>query len=338
MNLSAADVIHLKVPDLNKEKIIGYSTGLRPYRKSGIRLETERIGDTLLIHDYGHGGTGISLSWGCAKEAVNMMEKSGKTDKSVSILGAGVIGLTTAHILKDLGYEVTVYAREFTPLTTSDKAAGIFSAHFSLGTMDESWFTHIYDISYKNFYHLATSLNPEFRGIFLLPGYLQDDQYKITDVIPESHCIVECNGVKKVCQKRLDIIFDLTIYMNDLFDKAKQKGIIFEQRNFQSIDDVLILKDKVIFNCTGLGSRELFNDADLIPVKGHQVILQSQSDIQFVAVKKYPDKNSFFALIPWKTQLMIGGSLEEGVDDLTVNFEIVNILMQQAAEFFNVSF
>jgi len=46
--------------------------GLRPCRTGGVRLEWERVGTLQIIHNYGHGGSGVTLSWGCASEVVQM--------------------------------------------------------------------------------------------------------------------------------------------------------------------------------------------------------------------------------------------------------------------------
>lgn len=46
--------------------------GLRPFRQGGVRLE--RQAGTRLIHNYGHGGSGVTLSWGCAFEAADLVE------------------------------------------------------------------------------------------------------------------------------------------------------------------------------------------------------------------------------------------------------------------------
>ena len=62
-------------PELDRSKIIGESVGLRPSR-SEVRLESEKINDTLIIHNYGHGGAGVTLSWGCADEVVSLIEES----------------------------------------------------------------------------------------------------------------------------------------------------------------------------------------------------------------------------------------------------------------------
>lgn len=49
--------------------------GLRPYRDNGVRLEHEKTSDGMdIIHCYGHSGSGVTLSWGCAKDVVEIMK------------------------------------------------------------------------------------------------------------------------------------------------------------------------------------------------------------------------------------------------------------------------
>lgn len=52
--------------------------GLRPERPS-VRVEAERLGSALVVHDYGHGGNGVSLSWGCAARVRELVEGVGRT-------------------------------------------------------------------------------------------------------------------------------------------------------------------------------------------------------------------------------------------------------------------
>lgn len=55
-------VLGIKKPDL-----LGERAGLRPFRRSGVRIERVQLRDGRpLIHNYGHGGSGFTLSWGCA--------------------------------------------------------------------------------------------------------------------------------------------------------------------------------------------------------------------------------------------------------------------------------
>ncbi|HEV2840693.1 MAG TPA: FAD-dependent oxidoreductase [Chthoniobacterales bacterium] len=62
--------------DLAQPEVLGERVGLRPFRRSGVRVEREQLRDgRALIHNYGHGGSGFTLSWGCA-EAVATIARS----------------------------------------------------------------------------------------------------------------------------------------------------------------------------------------------------------------------------------------------------------------------
>jgi D-amino-acid oxidase len=58
---------------IDKPKVLAERVGLRPFRKSGVRLELNQLRDgRAVIHNYGHGGAGFTLSWGCAREVVDL--------------------------------------------------------------------------------------------------------------------------------------------------------------------------------------------------------------------------------------------------------------------------
>ncbi|KAG9590657.1 putative D-amino acid oxidase, partial [Aureobasidium melanogenum] len=68
-------------PELGKPedlKVIYHGVGLRPSRKGGARLEREKFDEHLVIHNYGAGGAGYQASWGMAKEAVDLLQKSSR--------------------------------------------------------------------------------------------------------------------------------------------------------------------------------------------------------------------------------------------------------------------
>ena len=58
---------------MDRENIVGIAVGLRPSRYE-VRLEEETINGKKVIHNYGHGGAGVTLSWGCADEIVKMIK------------------------------------------------------------------------------------------------------------------------------------------------------------------------------------------------------------------------------------------------------------------------
>jgi D-amino-acid oxidase len=67
-----------RVLNIDKPRVLAERVGLRPFRKSGVRLERDRIADgRAVIHNYGHGGAGFTLSWGCAREVLEVAASCG---------------------------------------------------------------------------------------------------------------------------------------------------------------------------------------------------------------------------------------------------------------------
>jgi hypothetical protein len=64
------------LPALNDIQHGKVQVGLRPYRDDGVRLESEKTNDGMtIIHCYGHSGSGVTLSWGCAKDVVQLVRE-----------------------------------------------------------------------------------------------------------------------------------------------------------------------------------------------------------------------------------------------------------------------
>ncbi|MFG3504955.1 FAD-dependent oxidoreductase [Streptomyces sp. NPDC047821] len=61
-------------PEIGRARVLGHRVGLRPVRPAGVRLGAEPLaGGGVLVHNYGHGGAGVTVAWGCAKEAARMV-------------------------------------------------------------------------------------------------------------------------------------------------------------------------------------------------------------------------------------------------------------------------
>ena len=76
-----------------------------PIAPSGFVVRAERSGDKRLVHNYGHGGAGITLSWGTSRLATQLGLPGHQGP--VAVIGAGVMGLTTARLVQEAGFPVT---------------------------------------------------------------------------------------------------------------------------------------------------------------------------------------------------------------------------------------
>lgn len=88
---TAADILARAtalVPALAGARVLGHKVGLRPTRP-GVRLEAQHAADATVVHCYGHGGAGVTLSWGCAADVVGLVER---TDRGDAAGGSGLPG------------------------------------------------------------------------------------------------------------------------------------------------------------------------------------------------------------------------------------------------------
>jgi glycine/D-amino acid oxidase-like deaminating enzyme len=136
--LSGSDSI-LAPALVSPEREIRTVIGLRPFRPTGFVVRAEKLGEKLVIHNYGHGGVGITLSWGTSQLA---MELPIELSSSVAVIGCGAVGLATARLLQDRGLRVTIYASDLPPNTTSNIAGGQNSVknklpNFNLGLVSD---------------------------------------------------------------------------------------------------------------------------------------------------------------------------------------------------------
>src|SRR3984885_6145646 len=80
------------------DRITRITVCTRPFRAQGPRLGTEQIGSKLVVHNYGHGGSGWSLSWGSSGIAVRKAMAGGERD--IAVIGCGALGVTSPLLLQ----------------------------------------------------------------------------------------------------------------------------------------------------------------------------------------------------------------------------------------------
>jgi D-amino-acid oxidase len=91
---------------VSPERVIRTVVGLRPYRSSGFFVRTQKLDNKIVVHNYGHGGGGITLCWGTAHLAMEQAVETGHKD--FAVVGSGSVGLATARLLQRRGFAVTI--------------------------------------------------------------------------------------------------------------------------------------------------------------------------------------------------------------------------------------
>lgn len=345
--------VQLKMPDLSDENIIGYGVGIRPYRESGIRLESMRVQNKFIVHNYGYGGSGLTLCWGGASEVMDLLQKEINLNpdfsscKKVAVLGAGVIGLSTAYTLLEQGYQVTIYASEFSPYTTSNIAGGIWSPpttpkNCSLET--KSLYERITDISEKRFMKSISSESPEFQGISWMDIYSFKVMEPKIEVLAHNFQVIEKketvevtfdNGLVKIGKTCLGPAIDGRVFLADLSTKIQLKNVQIVERHFKTLDDVLGLDEDMIINCTSFGSRALFDDKEMKGVRGHIIYFKKPENVEYLLAQNVPNSNYWIVMHPWSDRLILGGVWEEGVEDCVLDQNVINTILENGRNFTN---
>ena len=117
--------------------------------------------------------------------------------------------------------------------------------------------------------------------------------------------------------------------------KVKQNGAVLIQRHFETLEDVLNLKEEIIINCTSFGSIKLFNDQEFFPVRGQLVYFKPQKDIDYLYshnIDRAPDDSNLFfvSVYPWSDRIILGGVYEKGQNDPVVTQEVIDKIIENA--------
>ena len=294
--------------EVDQSLLIRTVAGLRPYRRSGFVVRAEALGDKRLVHNCGHGGGGITLSWGTSKLAaeLGLPGHSGP----VAVLGSGAVGLATARLVQEAGFPVTIYAAALPPDTISNIAGGqfhpfaVFRKRFATPEF-QAQFTRALDYSWRRFQIMVG----DDYGIHWLPTYVETDtpEAKLLDTFPPFNRMLTPAEhpfpVKSVL--RYDTMYVETgRYLRQMIRDVEVAGGKIEVRRFATPADIAGLAEALVFNCTGLGSRDLFGDQELQPVRGQLAILEPQPKVNYA----YTGSSGY--MFPRADGILLGGTFE----------------------------
>ena len=267
------------------DRVIRTVAGLRPYRASGFVVRAEALGNKKLVHNYGHGGAGITLSWGTSKLATDLGLQGHQGP--VAVLGAGVMGLSTARLVQEAGFDVTIYAKALPPETTSNIAGGQFHpyGHFRRSAVTPAWraqFIAAVDYSWRRFQIMVG----DDYGIRWLPTFAarEEPEEQLLPTFPPRNRLLrpDEHPFPWTSVASYDTLYVETgRYLRQMLRDVQIAGGRIRIRDFATPADLAALPEGLIFNCTGLGSRALFNDMELKPARGQVAILMPQPEIRY---------------------------------------------------------
>ena len=278
------------------DRIFRITVCLRPFRATGPRLDVEKVGDKTIVHNYGHGGSGWSLSWGSAAVAVESAMRASAGSQEIAVLGAGALGLTSATLLQRAGAKVTIYAKDRAPYTRSSRATGSWtpSSRIALtSAMAPNFAAKWESMARASFFYYQSFLGMpgspiEWTDRYNLgdkprrPGqpFNQGPQPQVHDFAHLDERIADLTPRQTdmppgstpfptpYVTRSTSMSFNVADYSRQLMTDFLVAGGKIETREYHSPQELTQLSEKVIVNCPGYGGRALWNDESIIPVRG----------------------------------------------------------------------
>ncbi len=319
---------HFAPVKVARNRVIREVVGLRPYRPDGFVVNAERFRNKLLVHNYGHGGGGVTLSWGTATLAVDLARDFLIAHKSprptrFAVLGCGVSGLSTARLLQRRFQNgpgtVTIYAKDLPPDTTSNIAGAWWSptsVYENYTSNFKARFREAARISNRAFQLLVGA---EYGVRWIDSFELMRSEASLERELPGGNDLYPAPEVHRdpenyfgfpVVRQYTTMLIEPSIYLSALLRDFYIAGGRVVVKEFRRREEIARLREPVIFNCTGLGSRALFDDEQLVPVRGQLEVLLPQPEIDYC----YTSNGHMF---PRRDGIILGGTWDHDNWSLT---------------------
>jgi glycine/D-amino acid oxidase-like deaminating enzyme len=288
------------------DRITAITVCTRPFRAEGPRLDVEQMLGKTIVHNYGHGGSGWSLSWGSSALAVEKALAGG--ERQVAVIGCGALGLTSALLLQRAGARVTIYTKELPPLVRSSLATGLWTPDSRIcfeanatAAFKRTWedMARRSFATYQGFlglpgepvefideYFVSDEPDPPPRG--LPPGdtrarFAELQRELLPDLTPRREILAP--GTHSLGHRYLHssplMMFNLTAYQRLLMTDFRSNGGQIEIEEFHQPEDFVRVREKTLINATGYGARALFNDQSVIPVRGQVARMIPQPQVGY---------------------------------------------------------
>ncbi|HRI20752.1 MAG TPA: FAD-dependent oxidoreductase [Panacibacter sp.] len=245
--------------------------------------------------------------------------------KNIAIVGAGISGMSTAYLLMQNGYNITIYAKAFSPNITSNKAAAFwFPYHIRNDQRGVQWCNTSYEY-YKSFATMPGTGISMQHLIKVLRENVEDEEPIWIDFMPEGSLrIMAETELQQGIAKGYDItvpLIETQIFLPYIEGLLKQNGVTFIQKEISDLNELARDYD-IVINCSALGSRKLCGDDALIPVRGQVALLSPKNGLNL-----FIDNEKPMYVVPRKDAIIIGGTYEENVETDTTEPQTIERLL-----------
>lgn len=321
---------------VSPERVIRHVAGLRPFRRNGFNVSMELLGDKPVIHNYGHGGGGVSLSWGTAHLALQHALTT--TYRDAAVVGCGAVGLATARLLQDHGFTVTIYARDLPPNTTSNIAGASWAP---VTVFDPERRTPAFDDQFVRasrfaFRYFQTLVSARYGVSWRETYFLSDGQGSGFGAPPPEMALIEDLRPTRISLARgthpfgglqvsrvISMHIEPSIYLPAVLADYRIAGGRVVVREFANPQGLRELPHPLVVNCTGMGAAALFNDTEMLPIKGQLTVLVPQREVDYITVGP-----GDLYMMPRQDGIILGGTHERGEWSLEPNPTEIDRIMK----------
>ncbi|MBI1224598.1 MAG: FAD-dependent oxidoreductase [Bacteroidetes bacterium] len=237
----------------------------------------------------------------------------------ITVIGSGVIGLTTAIALQEAGHEVEILTKNL-PMETTSAVAGAIWMPFHVEPLEKvnQWSR----ASYNVFEVMSADASS---GVHLVDFLVLDNQHDFpnwTAAMPEGR-------MRRATASELPTgyehgfiaevpMIETPIYLPFLQNKFQDNGGKLTVCEVKNLTEMAAKADWLV-NCTGLDAGKLVGDKDVFPIRGQVLRVENQPSVPYLADDEGP--NALAYIFPRKDCTVLGGTAQMTIDDESPNEE-----------------
>jgi D-amino-acid oxidase len=250
----------------------------------------------------------------------------------IAIVGAGISGMSTAFLLMQKNYRITIYAKAFSPNTTSNRAAAFwFPYHIRNDRRGIRWCQISYNYYERLAEHQDTGISMR-QLVKVLRKEVEEEEPIWIDFMPaDSYRIIPSDGLSSNIAKVYEVkvpLMETQIFLPYLQQVLQKNEVQFVKKEIENFSELTGSYD-IVINCSALGSKKLCSDESIIPVRGQVGLLAPKNNLPI-----YLDNEKLLYIVPRRDAIIVGGTYEENIETDTTERSTIERILNNAYEVF----